>query len=155
MTVCTALFFTKRTGRYLYLCIAAFVLFAATYIPPLAPAHLAERSQTARITKAAAEAGVLDNDGRLILGDGSQADTVFKKQHRRIHKSLEYISEDSVALARFGLSHYNDYVLSLSPETREYCTAYREVDDIEATAVDTLAAEETVYEEEADTNGAK
>ncbi len=155
MTVCIALFFSKRAGRYLYVCIAAFILFAATYIPPLSPGHLAERSQTARIIKAAAEAGVLDNDGRLILGDGSQADTVFRKQHRRIHKSLEYMSQDSVALARFGLSHYFDYAMSLSPETREYCTAYRENDDIEATVADTLTVEETIRVEEADTSGTK
>ena len=155
MTVCIALFFSKRAGRYLYLCIAAFVLFAATYIPPISPARLAERSQTARITKAAAEAGVLDNDGRLILGDGSQADTVFRKQHRRIHKSLEYLAKDSVALARFGLSHYYDYVASLSPETRRYCGRYWENDSAEVIAVDTLAAEETVCVEEADAGGTK
>ncbi|MEG2613638.1 MAG: DUF4153 domain-containing protein [Alistipes sp.] len=49
MSICLLQFFTQRTGRYLYLCVAAFVCFGSlAFVPALHPAQLATRSQATR-----------------------------------------------------------------------------------------------------------
>ncbi|MEG1672550.1 MAG: DUF4153 domain-containing protein [Alistipes sp.] len=46
MSICLLQFLSRHTGRYLYLCIAAFLCFGSmAFVPALQPAHLAAQSQ--------------------------------------------------------------------------------------------------------------
>lgn len=104
MTLCVALFLSRRIGRYLWVCLAAFICFAVlAYVPALEPERTAVRSQLHRALRVARSLDRLDADGRLILTPMPLADTVYKKEYRMLYESLEYIRRDSAAFARFGV----------------------------------------------------
>lgn len=68
MTLCVLLFLSQRTGRYLWVCLAAWVSFAAlAYVPFLEPERIAVQSQTQRAERVAERLGRLGGDGRLLL----------------------------------------------------------------------------------------
>ena len=125
MTLTLALLPSRRAGRYVNVAIISFVLFAAVaWIPFLSAEKLAMDSQCRRIRMAAAEANVLSEDGKLIIGNGSAADTVYRKQHRQIYESLRYIEKDSARIAVFGIRQAEDYRDGLSAVTAGYADAY-------------------------------
>ena len=125
MTLTLALLPSRRAGRYVNVAIISFVLFAAVaWIPFLSADKLAMDSQCRRIRMAAAEANVLSEDGKLIIGNGSAADTVYRKQHRQIYESLRYIEKDSARIAVFGIRQAEDYRDGLSAVTAGYADAY-------------------------------
>ncbi len=125
MTLTLALLPSRRAGRYVNVAIISFVLFAAVaWIPFLSAEKLAMDSQCRRIRMAAAEANVLSEDGKLIIGNGSAADTVYRKQHRQIYESLRYIEKDSARIAVFGIRQAEDYRDGLSAVTAGYVDAY-------------------------------
>ena len=125
MTLTLALLPSRRAGRYVNVAIISFVLFAAVaWIPFLSAEKLAMDSQCRRIRMAAAEANVLSEDGKLIIGNGSAADTVYRKQHRQIYESLCYIEKDSARIAVFGIRQAEDYRDGLSAVTAGYADAY-------------------------------
>lgn len=125
MTLTLALLPSRRAGRYVNVAIISFVLFAAVaWIPFLSAEKLAMDSQCRRIRMAAAEANVLSEDGELIIGNGSAADTVYRKQHRQIYESLRYIEKDSARIAVFGIRQAEDYRDGLSAVTAGYADAY-------------------------------
>lgn len=132
MTLCLALFLSRRTGRYLTVSITAFVLFAATaYIPPVSAERVALRSQMHRADAAAQELGIAHADGRLTLGTPTNADTVARKLHRRLYQSLDYIGRHDAQLLqeRYGLDSSDEYLQSLSAQTSIYASSYREPDN--------------------------
>ena len=54
MTLCVLLFLSQRTGRYLWVCLAAWMSFAAlAYVPFLEPERIAVQSQTQRAERVA------------------------------------------------------------------------------------------------------
>ena len=125
MTLTLAMLPSRRAGRYVNVAIISFVLFAAVaWIPFLSAEKLAMDSQCRRIRMAAAEANVLSEDGKLIIGNGSAADTVYRKQHRQIYESLRYIEKDSARIAVFGIRQAEDYRDGLSAVTAGYADAY-------------------------------
>lgn len=125
MTLTLALLPSRRAGRYVNVAIISFVLFAAVaWIPFLSAEKLAMDSQCRRIRMAAADANVLSEDGELIIGNGSAADTVYRKQHRQIYESLRYIEKDSARIAVFGIRQAEDYRDGLSAVTAGYADAY-------------------------------
>lgn len=125
MTLTLALLPSRRAGRYVNVAIISFVLFAAVaWIPFLSAEKLAMDSQCRRIRMAAAEANVLSEDGKLIIGNGSAVDTVYRKQHRQIYESLRYIEKDSARIAVFGIRQAEEYRDGLSAVTAGYADAY-------------------------------
>ena len=125
MTLTLALLPSRRAGRYVNVAIISFVLFAAVaWIPFLSAEKLAMDSQCRRIRMAAADANVLSEDGKLVIGNGSAADTVYRKQHRQIYESLRYIEKDSARIAVFGIRQAEDYRDGLSAVTAGYADAY-------------------------------
>ena len=125
MTLTLALLPSRRAGRYVNVAIISFILFAAVaWIPFLSAEKLAMDSQCRRIRMAAADANVLSEDGKLIIGNGSAADTVYRKQHRQIYESLRYIEKDSARIAVFGIRQAEDYRDGLSAVTAGYADAY-------------------------------
>ncbi|WP_295938047.1 DUF4153 domain-containing protein [uncultured Alistipes sp.] len=105
MTLCLLIFLSQRAGRYLYLCMTAFVVFAAfAYIPGLKPERIAVKSQAARAERVARALDRLDDQGHVMLHPVLLADTVRKKEYRKLYESLNYIQRRDTALfARFGV----------------------------------------------------
>lgn len=116
MTLCVVLFLSKRLGRYLWVCLAAWVCFAAlAYVPALEPERMAVRSQAHRAERLARALGRLDARGRLLLSALSPADTVYRKEYRKLYEALEYIRHDSAAFAPFGVKDLHDFT-AIFPE---------------------------------------
>ena len=103
MTLCVLLFLSRRTGRYLYVCLAGFLTFAVlAYVPGLYPERIAVRSQVHRAQRIAERLGMLGPDGRLQL-EGFVFDTLHRREYRSLYESLQYINwRDTAAFARFG-----------------------------------------------------
>ena len=121
MTLCVLLFLSQRTGRYLWVCLAAWVSFAAlAYVPFLEPERIAVQSQTQRAERVAERLGRLGGDGRLLLTPMPLADTVYKKEYRKLYESLDYIRRDSAAFARFGVKDLDDLAAIFPEPMRDY-----------------------------------
>lgn len=103
MTLCVVLFLSRRTGRYLYVGLSAFVVFAAVaYLPALHAERLAVRSQFERAVQTAQRLDMLGPDGRLRL-DAFTADSLRRADYRRLYEALEYVAgRDPEAVARLG-----------------------------------------------------
>lgn len=132
MTLCLALFLSRRTGRYLTVSVTAFVLFAATaYIPPVSAERMSLRSQMRRADDAARTLGIADENGRLRLGPPTNADTVSRKLHRKLYQSLDYIDRHDRQLLqqRYGLESSHGYLQTLSGRTSLYASSYSEPDE--------------------------
>lgn len=120
MTFCVLLFLSQRVGRYLWVCLAAWVTFAVlAYVPVLEPERVAVRSQADRAERIARSLGRLDADGRLSLAPLAMADTVHKEEYRRLYESLEYIRRDSAAFAPFGVK-LDDFAAIFPDGMRDY-----------------------------------
>lgn len=121
MTLCVLLFLSRRAGRYLWVCLAAWVSFAAlAYIPCLEPERVAVRSQLHRAERTAERLGRLDDDGRLLLTPMPLSDTVRRAEYRKLYESLEYIRRDSVAFSRFGVEKLDDFAAIFPAGMRDY-----------------------------------
>ena len=121
MTLCILLFLSRRTGRYLWVVLAALLLFAAAaYVPALEPGPLALRSQSRRAVRIAAELGRLDAAGRLSLDSAAPPDTVHRRAYRELYEALQYVARDSAAFARFGVASSDDLLAVLPPAMRDY-----------------------------------
>ena len=121
MTLCVLLFLSQRTGRYLWVCLAAWVSFAAlAYVSFLEPERIAVQSQTQRAERVAERLGRLGGDGRLLLTPMPLADTVYKKEYRKLYESLDYIRRDSAAFARFGVKDLDDLAAIFPEAMRDY-----------------------------------
>ena len=121
MTLCVLLFLSQRTGRYLWVCLAAWVSFAAlAYVSFLEPERIAVQSQTQRAERVAERLGRLGGDGRLLLTPMPLADTVYKKEYRKLYESLDYIRRDSAAFARFGVKDLDDLAAIFPEPMRDY-----------------------------------
>lgn len=130
MTLCILLFLSRRTGRYLWVVLAALLLFAAAaYVPALEPGLLALRSQSRRAVRIAAELGRLDAAGRLSLDSAAPADTVHRRAYRELYEALQYVERDSAAFARFGVASSDDLLAALPPAMRDYVQWGRERDE--------------------------
>ena len=81
---------------------------ALAYVPFLEPERIAVQSQTQRAERVAERLGRLGGDGRLLLTPMPLADTVYKKEYRKLYESLDYIRRDSAAFARFGVKDLDD-----------------------------------------------
>lgn len=107
MTLAVVLFFARRTGRYLYVGAAAFVLFAAlAYVPQLDPERAALDSQLRRAQRIARSLDRLDDAGHLRLDPVPLADSVRRKEYRRLYSSLEYLwfsRRDTVYMRQLGI----------------------------------------------------
>ena len=123
MTVCIALFFSRRTGRYIAVAATAFaLLFCSAYVPPLKAENIAMRSQIRRARNTARELDILADNGALRLAPRDKSDTLQRELHRKLYQSLDYIDDiDTLRLAReFGIRRSADYLSSLSSETESY-----------------------------------
>ncbi len=123
MTLCLVLFLSRRTGRYLWVSLAAFVLFAAVaYVPCLEPERIAVRSQAQRAERLARSLDRLAPDGQLLRTSVPLADTVHLVEYRRLYEALEYIEyRDEERFAAFGLVSADDWLADLPDERfREY-----------------------------------
>lgn len=111
MSLSMVLFFAQRTGRYLYISLAAFVVFGAmTFVPRLDPAVIAVHSQARRAAESAERLGMLAADGTLRLNSLTWADTAQRSDLHRLYEALDYIDgRDSAAFARFGLSNLSQF----------------------------------------------
>lgn len=107
MTLCMLLFLGRRTGCYLYVCLAAFVAFGAiAYVPALHPERIALRAQTNRAYRLARKLDLLAPDGMLDVARFAGADSLRREEYSRLHDALEYVAlRDTAALmARFGIA---------------------------------------------------
>lgn len=121
MTLCVLLFLSPRTGRYLWVCLATWVSFAVlAYVPALEPERVATQSQLQRAERIARSLDRLDADGRLVLAPMPLADTVYKKEYRRLYESLNYIRYDSAAFTRFGVEDLDDFAAIFPDGMRDY-----------------------------------
>lgn len=118
MSLSVVFFFWRRTGRYLWLAAAAFVVCAAmNYVPSLAPGRLAIASQRARFESAARPIGLIDSAGRLRTDRVPLADTVHWRAYRKAFGALEYLMREEkdfheeVGLERYGFWDYKRSVL--------------------------------------------
>lgn len=120
MTLCVLLFLTPRTGRYRWVCAAAFAVFALlAYVPALGPERIAVRSQFARALRVAERLELLDSDGTLRL-DRFGADTTLKADYRRFYEAAEYVSQhNTAAFKRFGVK-MADLTDAVPPSMRDY-----------------------------------
>ena len=117
MTFCVLLFLSRRAGRYLWVCLAAWVSFALlAYVPCFEPERVAVQSQLQRAERVAERLGRLGKDGRLLLTPIPLADTVRREEYRQLYESLDYIRRDSAAFARFGLKKDLDGLAAIFPE---------------------------------------
>ncbi len=134
MTLYVLLFlFRNRRGYFLLVGTAFLLVLAAVCIPPISAKACSIRSQEQRIRQTAAELGILNDDGTLKLGKPSVADSVYAKQHRIIYQSLEYLYDNKGNMEQFGIEFPSEYSATLSETTKDYVTAWRENDLIEAT----------------------
>ena len=122
MTFCVLLFLSQRAGRYLWVCLAAWVSFAVlAYVPCFEPERIAVQSQLQRAERLAERLGRLGEDGRLLLTPVPLADTVRREEYRNLYESLDYIRRDSAAFARFGVERDLDDLAAIFPEAmRDY-----------------------------------
>ncbi|MEG1864098.1 MAG: DUF4153 domain-containing protein [Alistipes sp.] len=120
MTLCVLLFFSQRTGRYLYLCAAGFVSFAAlAYLPVLQPEQIAIRSQVHRAEQAAKQLNLRTTDGAVHL-ELIAADTAQQTAYLRLYESLTYLAQhDSAAFANFGVDRKTLKLLSSNTRVNE------------------------------------
>lgn len=120
MSLAILLFLTRHTGRYLYLCLAAFVCFALlAYVPALHPERIAIRSQVARAKRIAASLGRLGADGRLLSTPVPLADTTRREEYRKLCQSLDYLQYNVVDFGSLGMD-YNEFVALLPEQMGEY-----------------------------------
>lgn len=126
MTICLLLFLSHRTGRYLWVCAAAFVCFAAmVYIPSLEPERLAVRSQAARAARIAHSLGRLTPEGTLLRTPVPQADTVREGEYRRLYEALGYIEyRDRDRFAAFGVETADELLTDLPDNGFRYYVRY-------------------------------
>ncbi len=134
MTLYVLLFlFRNRRGYFLLVGTAFLLVLAAVCIPPISAKACSIRSQEQRIRQTAAELGILNDDGTLKLGKPSVADSVYARQHRIIYQSLNYLYDNKGNMEQFGIEFPSEYSATLSETTKDYVTAWRENDLIEAT----------------------
>lgn len=114
MTLALLLFLSRRTGRYLYLCGAAFLLFAAVaYVPQLDPERAALDSQLRRAQRIARSLDLLDGRERLRLDAVPLSDTVRYEEYRNLYQSLQYLwysRLDTLYLPQLGLNNPDDFL---------------------------------------------
>lgn len=105
MTLTVALFFHRRTGRYLWIGSAALLLFTAlVYVPGLEPERLALASQRHRFARLAREIALVDADGKLRTDIVPLSDTVRWREYREAFASLDYIqARDSAFYRELGI----------------------------------------------------
>lgn len=105
MTLTVALFFSRRTGRYLWIGSAALLLFTAlVYVPGLEPERLALASQRHRFARLAREIALIDADGKLRTDIVPLSDTVRWREYREAFASLDYIqARDSAFYRELGI----------------------------------------------------
>ncbi len=105
MTFCVVLFLSRRFGRYLWVCLAGLVVFAAfAYIPALSPERIGLRSQTERFGRIARSLALIDQTGRLRTERVPLSDTVRWREYREAFEALEYVLPgDSLFRRQLGL----------------------------------------------------
>ena len=98
MTVTILLFFSRRSGRYLYVAALSGVLLAVfTYIPGVTAAAIGIRSQMQRAERIVVRLGLADASGRLILQKRPDADSIYREDYRRLYESFEYLARNCPA----------------------------------------------------------
>lgn len=104
LTAAVALFFTRRTGRYLYLALFVFVLFAASaYVPGCSPARIGLDAQRGRFERLARALGRLDDAGQLVPSAIPLADSLRRDEYRELFAAMEYVERrDSTFLPSLG-----------------------------------------------------
>lgn len=103
MSLCVVLFL-GRYGRYLWVCLAGFVIFAAlAYIPVLGPERVSANSQYNRALRMAVALDLLDEDGS-VMPERFGSDTTKIVEYHRLYESLSYVERrDSAHFACFGV----------------------------------------------------
>lgn len=123
MTLCIALFALERTGRYIYFCAVAFVVFAAVaYIPSMRPKQVALDSQAGRVERIAGELGLFGSRGKIV-DEVTTVDTSEYKRYNQLYESTRYLydKDDTVALNRiFGFSDPEELLARLPDEAAYY-----------------------------------
>lgn len=134
MTLTLALFFSPKTGKYLYASVMAIALLSLfTFIPPLSAKNIAIRSQTQRVKAIARPLGLLDEQGGLNLSGAILADTAQRARYHQIYESLKYLKRHRAPL--FGLNTAEDFLEVVDPSIRGYV---REGRDEEGTRQDAI-----------------
>lgn len=121
MTLCVAIFLSRKLGRYFWVVLSAWVVFALlAFVPMLSVEKIATRSQTHRAERIAARLGMLSENGMLEVGDLSGADSAMCVQLHNLYEALDYIdTRDTVAFARFGLERIYDFSDQLPQSIRD------------------------------------
>lgn len=92
MTICIAMFFTKRFGHYLYVTwTAIFLLACFTYIPGITAKDLGIYSQTNRLNKAIKELGLTFENGKLQRTEESAKDESSASVYKILYDSYRYL----------------------------------------------------------------
>lgn len=107
-TLALLLFASRRTGRYLWLCMATFVVFAVfAYVPALSPQQIGIRSQRARYERIARSLDRIDAEGRFVLTKVSSADTARVGEYRQLFAAMEYLAQEEEGfLESIGVKEY-------------------------------------------------
>ena len=113
MTLCVVAFLGRRTGRYYYICCAAFVAFAAlAYVPALEPGRVALRNQRARFDRLARSLELLDAEGRLRTTRVPVSDTLRYAEYRELFAAMFYVAgADTAFLHSLGVGEAEPWEL--------------------------------------------
>lgn len=105
LTAAVALFFARRTGRYLYLAAFVFALFAASaYVPGCSPARIGLDAQRGRFERLARALGRLDDAGQLVPSAIPLADSIRRDEYRELFAAMEYVERrDSTFMPSLGV----------------------------------------------------
>lgn len=133
MTGCLCSLWSRRWGRYLYVCIAAFLLFGVmAYIPRFSASEIAVRSQNRRVERLLRTTGLLGDDGRLIRTPRTTADSLLKREYRELSEALDYLADhDTLALHRWGIDSMEVYYSLFPPSLIDYVRWGYELDVVE------------------------
>lgn len=145
MTLAVGLFLTRRTARYLWLCVGALLIFGAvTYVPALSPARLGFVSQQARFERIARALELTDAEGRLRTSRAPLADTVRWKEYREAFAALTYLmNEDTAYYRQLGVAPERRWSIEedLLPEALQRRVNPWLADTIDVDEVDATIAE--------------
>ena len=94
MTFALGVLALKRRGRYLLVCVTAFVLLVlSTYIPPISAKKWSEVSQRNRVERIARQLDLLDDQGCFVKTRRPVSTQRSTEDYRRIYESLNYLEQ--------------------------------------------------------------
>ena len=125
MTATVLIFFSPKTGKYLYANLFAIALLGIfTYIPGITAKDIGLKSQMQRIENISRRLHLLDDTGKFIAEKRPASDSIYQKEYGELYESLEYLylEEDTDLSEKYGIESPSDLYSLIAPDaaTPEY-----------------------------------